>query len=426
MDFQPRQIDTELAIIGSGLAGAAASVFARNKGISCTLAGNTGALAYTTGHLDLLGFLDSRRIADPWQGLIELDRVAGNHPLAGIDRSTIETAFTEFIDYLQKHGIGYSRPGPKNILAFTPAGTLKPTLCVPQTMAKGVEALQTKASCTILGFRGLKGFSAHQITANLREHWPDLQDRVVSFPGHAHGELYAEAAARSLEVAGNRELLAEIIAKEGGASAFIGIPAILGMHNPDRIHAELERLTGRSIFEIPTMPPSVPGMRLRQLFEQTLPGEGVILIPQQKVDSISFSQHSIELELADNYGPIAIQAQTALLATGRFLSGGLTAHFDHIAESLIKLPVHQPPSRQDWYREEYLDSLGHEIHLAGIEIDSSCRPLGQDRQAYDRRLFGAGSVLAHQDWIRLRCGAGVAIVSAYRAVEAAAQYLRNG
>jgi glycerol-3-phosphate dehydrogenase subunit B len=149
------------------------------------------------------------------------------------------------------------------------------------------------------------------------------------------------------------------------------------------------------------------------------------LIPQQKVKTIDFDKESIILKLSDNFGPIEIQARTALLATGRFLSGGLEAHFDHIAETLINLDIHQPASRKDWYRERYLDGHGHDIHLAGIETDQFYRPLNKDGSVFDKRLFAAGIVLAHQDWIRQRCGAGVAIATALQAVEAAQNLLQQ-
>jgi glycerol-3-phosphate dehydrogenase subunit B len=33
-------------------------------------------------------------------------------------------------------------------------------------------------------------------------------------------------------------------------------------------------------------------------------------------------------------------------------------------------------------------------------------------------LFAIGSILAHQDWIRMKCGSGLAIATAYGAVKA--------
>lgn len=425
MDRQPRRIETELAIIGTGMAGISAAVFAMNRGLSCCLVGNTGALAYTTGYLDLLGLVDSTFLDNPWDGLAKLAVSNPGHPLATVDISSVRKAFSEFTSFISDLGIGYTTPQDMNIQAITPAGTIKPTLCVPTTMAGGTEAYIQKKSCTIFGFHGLKGFSANQIVANLKSHWPDVQARIIGFPGHQEGELYAEVAARSLEVPGNRELLAALLKKEAGESTCLGLPAILGMHNPDEVLADLERLCGCSLFEIPTMPPSVPGIRLREIIEQTLPAKGMNLIPQKKVKKIRFEEDTIYLKLSDNYGPIEIEAQTVLLATGRFLSGGLEAHLDGVTETLVGLPVHQPSSRQEWYREQYLDPEGHAIHQAGIETDEKLRPLAENDKIFDKRLFAAGIVLAHQDWIRQRCGAGVAIATAWEAVAGAVNQLKK-
>ena len=58
MKQAPRELHTDLAVIGSGLAGFAASLFAAKRSITTAQVGNTGAVAYTTGYLDLLGHLE--------------------------------------------------------------------------------------------------------------------------------------------------------------------------------------------------------------------------------------------------------------------------------------------------------------------------------------------------------------------------------
>ena len=121
--------------------------------------------------------------------------------------------------------------------------------------------------------------------------------------------------------------------------------------------------------------------------------------------------------------PSLIHSKAVILATGRFLSGGLEAHITGVTESLLDLPVSQPASRTDWYCDGYTDRRGHAIHKAGIEIDSSFRPLAQNGKPYNERLFAAGIIIAHQDWIRGRSGAGIAIATAYKAVEAAEKFL---
>jgi glycerol-3-phosphate dehydrogenase subunit B len=424
MKQAPRQFNTQLAVIGSGMAGFAASIFALNRHIQTTQLGNTGALAYTTGYLDLLGMEGAARVVDsPWQALHRLADTEPRHPLCQLAPSDIRQAFVEFTAFLGEFGVSYTAPGDNNLSALSPIGTVKPTLCLPQTMAAGPTALTTGADCVIVDIHGLKGFSGPELVANLRDRWPALRTQRIRFPDMATGEVYPEVMARALEVSATRARLAELLKGAAGDATVIGLPAILGMHQPDQVHAELQRLTGLQMFEIPTMPPSVAGLRLRELFEQALPRKGATLIPQQKVRSLQLSDGGATLALKDSYGEIEVQAQAVILASGRLLSGGLEAHTDGIREHLLNLPVVQPANRSGWYQDSYTDPRGHPINRAGIEVDALGRPLGTDGACYHPRLFAAGAVLAHHDWIRSRSGAGVALASAWRAVAGVMQLL---
>ncbi|NNK14944.1 MAG: anaerobic glycerol-3-phosphate dehydrogenase subunit B, partial [Desulfofustis sp.] len=60
----------------------------------------------------------------------------------------------------------------------------------------------------------------------------------------------------------------------------------------------------------------------------------------------------------------------------------------------------------------------------GIEVDEKFRPLDREGKVVHHGLFGAGILLAHQDWIRGRCGAGIAVATAYKAVQAALSFLQ--
>ena len=161
MKQNTRCIDTDLTIIGSGLAGVAASSFALGRNIKTTQAGNTGALAYTTGYFDLLGSLRAdggTSISDPYEGIKTLRKTEPLHPLSRIAEDDIRASFEEFITFLASCGITYGKPGDRNLDALTPAGTLKKTLSVPATMQAGVDAYSRKAKCTIIDFKGLKRY----------------------------------------------------------------------------------------------------------------------------------------------------------------------------------------------------------------------------------------------------------------------------
>ena len=417
---------TELAIIGSGLAGFAASVFALARGIASAQVGNTGAVAYTTGYLDLLGSCRGLWLDDPWQGLELLRESEPRHPLSRIGRTEIQAAFDQFSGALTEMGVGYTAPAERNHLALTSAGTVKPTLLVPQSMLPGIEARKAGARTLIIDILGLQGFSAKEFVANIRSSWPQLSTAKLSFPDlESGGQVFPEVMARALEVSSNRGSFAERVKAVLGGAQSVGMPAIMGIHHPDRVHAELQRLVGVPLFEIPTMPPAVPGIRLREMFEQAFPARGLTLVPQQKVKRLELDTEFATLYLQDSFGDVVIESKAVILATGRFLSGGLTAERGGVREALLDIPVTQPGSRADWYRHDYFDALGHPVNRSGVEVDSSFRPLGPDGEPVSSRLFAAGILLAHQDWVRQRCGAGVAIASAYKAVEAATGLLQG-
>jgi glycerol-3-phosphate dehydrogenase subunit B len=124
-------------------------------------------------------------------------------------------------------------------------------------------------------------------------------------------------------------------------------------------------------------------------------------------------------------GSQMINSPGVILATGRFFGGGLAADRQHIRETIFGLPVFQPESRKEWHREDFFDRQGHPINRAGVEIDDHFRPMNnQDGPAFDN-LFAAGSILAHQDWKREKCGTGLAVATAFRAVKAFIEIIRR-
>lgn len=415
-------ISCDLAVIGAGMTGMAASMFAANRGLKTVQVGVTGEIIFASGFLDILGIHPiSAKMpwTDPWAGIASLVQDCPDHPYGRLTEKKIQSAIDEYLLFVKDSGIPHYWEKTRNIEMMTPQGTLKLTGCVPQTMKNAVSALQEKPPGLIVDIRGLKGFSAHQIVDNLKEIWPDLRSARITFPESAHlGEIYPEYMARSLEAAISRKKLAAAILPHVQNAKIVGIPAILGIHHSLEVQADMEALINARLFEIPTLPPSVPGLRLKEMFEKALPEKGVRQFLQQRVTAVlKEPENGFLLEIA---GGITqgqqIRCKGILLATGRFFGKGLTADRKRIRESLFDLPVFQPVSRSNWYRMDFLDPKGHPIHQAGLEIDDHFRPLSASGVPAFSNLFAAGSILAHQDWIRQKCGSGLAIATAYGAV----------
>ena len=186
MKEEARHFTTDLAVIGSGIAGCAASIFALNRHIKTAQVGNTGAVAYTTGYLDLLGAM--RRITlhhrQSMGGDSAVEKVMPQSSLCLIAAEDIKDGFEQFTAFLGQCGIAYTSPQKENITALTPAGTLKKTLCVPATMAAGPAAFAAKTPCVIVDCHGLKGFSGRQVVANLQDKWPSSFRRSNHLSGY--------------------------------------------------------------------------------------------------------------------------------------------------------------------------------------------------------------------------------------------------
>jgi len=412
----------DVCIIGAGLAGLAATLFAANRGLSCVEAGQTGEINFASGFFDLLGVHpagEKHAWTDPWAGIEALARDIPQHPYARLAREDIQTAFEEILTFLKEAGLPYIRRMNQNSSVLTSLGTLKRTYCVPQTMWNGVEALENKTSCLLIDIRGLKGFSARQIAAALKSEWPGLRTARISFPDTDHlNEVFTEHMASALILSQNREKLARTLRPHIKDAQIVGLPAILGLYRTQEVVSDLQKLIGVPLFEIPTIPPSVPGLRLKEAFERGLRTKGVQYLSQRRVLAVRHqADESFEVDIGRTTAELTARSRGVILASGRFIGGGLHADRKRIKETILDLPVYQPGNRTDWHRRDFLDARGHLVNRAGVEIDELFRPLNNSRQPAFRTLFAAGSLLAHNDWKRMKCGAGVAIASAFGAVK---------
>jgi len=421
MKRQLRRVDTQLAVIGTGIAGFAAAIFARERGLEVAQMGHSGALAYTTGYLDLLGVAEGHKLTDPWAGLDRLRDAEPETPLARLSNETIRSAFDGFISAVNAMGLGYTAVGDENVTTLLPYGVTKTTLSLPETMRPGAQALAARAPALILDFDGLQGFSAAEFVTNIAGTWPGLRSARLGFPGMEGRQVFPEVMARALETRETRARLADLIRPLVSGVPYVGLPAILGVHRPDAVRADLEARLGVTLFEIPTIPPGAPGIRLREMFERELPARGVALEPNLKVAEAAFDTRGASLQLHGPMEDLEVRAEAVVLATGRFLSGGLAADRTGVRETLLGLPVAQAEGRGGWFRPDYLDARGHPVNRLGVTVDETFRPVDAAGKPVQPRLFAAGAVLGGQDWVRSRSGAGLAIATAHAAVAHAAE-----
>jgi glycerol-3-phosphate dehydrogenase subunit B len=416
-------IKCDVTVIGAGLAGMAAALFAAAKGFSTTLVGRTGEIIFASGLLDLLGTYPvepKTHWDDPFAGIKALVKDIPEHPYARLQQTEIERAMTEFTDLLAAAGLTFCRHKQKNAKIITPLGTIRSTFFVPQSMWAGANAVEKNTPCLLVDIKGLKGYSAKLMADGLSPNWPNLWATRIAFPGCEHlDEVHAEHMADALVLETNRAELAKAIKPQLKKAEAVGLPAILGMYKTADVIADLEERIGVPVFEIPTMPPSVPGLRLKEACENGLREKKVTYLSQQHVLGVKTTNSGdFLLDVGKMETLKQIQSAGVILASGRFSGGGLAADRKNIRETVFGLPVVGPKSRQKWHQKTFFDPRGHKINQAGLAVDNSFRPLGKNGRPVYETLFAAGSILAYQDWKRTKSGAGIAIATAWGAVEA--------
>jgi glycerol-3-phosphate dehydrogenase subunit B len=421
-------ISCDLIIIGMGMAGMAAALFAAERHIDTVQIGATGELAFASGMMDLLGVhpLKSAQVVNtPWKGIDRLCLDEPQHPFARLPATSIRIAMATVLESLKRWGYPHLVDPLNNLAVITPVGTIKPTYAIPHTMARGPSALAEHAPCLLVDFHGLKGFSAQQIASSLEQRWPGLRPLRIAFPD-ATGELFPERMARALDLAANRARLIAAIRPHIKDAAVVALPAVLGIHNTLQAMQDMEQGLGVPVFEIPTMMPAATGLRLKERFEQHLPAMGIRTRYQQNVSGVRKLADGRWLLNGDHNGdPFEIKARAAVLCSGRFFGKGLHAGRHQIRETIFGLPVAQPRDRAAWHHKELFNRQGHPINRAGIVIDNEFRPVNENGQFVHANLFAAGSILAHQDWVRQKCGSGLAIATAYGAIEACKNLLES-
>ena len=146
----------------------------------------------------------------------------------------------------------------------------------------------------------------------------------------------------------------------------IAFPAVLGLESAAEIVKTISTSVGKPVFEIPTIPPSMPGRRLFNALKDYFRKKGGDIYWAWPVTGIEKSGKLIEAVATQSEGrPNSLNAKAFILATGSFVGGGLTATREAIIENVFNLPVHVPGPRDTWFDNDYF-SFNHGIGRAGI------------------------------------------------------------
>lgn len=397
---------TDIVVIGAGIAGLLAAARASEGGAKVTVVSfGIGGLQLGHGCLDILG-----RAPD-----------AVDNPLAAIDGLAAEHPYRVFGAEAVRAGAEYAAAffGPDLLVGNpdanqwlpTALGGLRPTAYASPSMVGPLDDV------LVIGLAQLKDFQPELFARNLRLARPGtrIKHRLVDFPARP-GEVDSQphGYARSFADPNKLDEFVRLLDRSGRASAAVALPAVLGL-DPNRWRQVSERL-GKPIIEVPTPPPSVPGMRLNTHALARLRAAGVRIINGSRAVALHAQNDRVDaVEVATTGHPIKINCAAVIHAPGGFESGSLTLDSHGKLTERLGLPVWQPDG-PPFVADRRADQP---LWRAGLRIDAQARVLDAADQPIYRNLYAAGGVLAGAVRWREKSGEGIAAVSALRAAEGA-------
>ena len=411
----------DVIVIGAGLAGltAACQLTQANRKVLLISTG-AGSLLLATGCIDVLGYQPATAQQPVTNPLAKLDAFlteAPDHPYNIVGKANIQAGIETFGEIINKTDIlNYEGAANKNWLLPSAAGAVHPTCLAPTSLANG--ELSQGGKILIIGFRELRDFYPALISHNLNEQNLGVQTDSITInapdPLHDNMNITPIELAQAFEKSDFRRKVVQALRGQSTGYDRIGFPAVLGLQKHREVLADLEKMLDKTVFEISTLPPSVPGRRLFEgLKASFLQASGRLIIGSKVVGGAIENGQVSQIRYETSNRIKTISAKHYILATGGIYGGGIQTAMDgQVWEDIFGLPVESDSNRHKWFSERFLSNAGQPVSQYGLDINENLNPINGSQKPIAENLFVAGSTIAGADWTRGRTGDGLALATA--------------
>ncbi|HYZ82325.1 MAG TPA: anaerobic glycerol-3-phosphate dehydrogenase subunit GlpB [Solirubrobacteraceae bacterium] len=406
------ELHFDAVVIGAGTAGLIAGTRLAQEGARvCVLAKGVGSTHLAPGTIDVLGYAPDR-VDAAGAGLAQLIATRPDHPYALMGAELVGDALSWFAQTVQAGPLpGYVYGGSldHNQLLPTAVGALRPSALVPETLASG-EASGLKRVC-IVGTPSLRDFHPSLCAGNLA--LAGIEARSVNLDLKLdRADMNALGLARLFDDEKWRRQFCAELSLALRSEEHVGLPAMLGLRDPHEVLADVEHRLGRRVFEIPTLPPSVPGMRLYEILRTALRAAGGRLVLGAEVTSSERNGDRIASVSTHAAGrDLTYVAPWFVLASGGFASGAIELDARWVThERVLGLPLRGVPAEgRPRFVGRYLDE--QPMARVGVAVDGDLRAEGAEN------VLVAGAALPGAVPWREGSGEGIALASGYRAAQ---------
>lgn len=410
----------DLLVIGAGLAGLTAALRAAEAGLQVkVIAKGMGSQHWSAGTIDVFGYLPGSGppIRSPWE---TFPRLPDRHPYRILGAAAVQDALRRFAEWTADADMYYAGGAVtgENFMLPSPVGALRPVYLAPRAQLEG--DLSRPAPILVVGFAGLRDFYPKLLADNLASQGVAARAVQLSYDLLTdRRDANTVQLAQELDQPARVEKLAKALRGVVQSGERVGLPAILGLQRHAQSHALLCDRLGASVFEIPTLPPSVPGVRLTAALRQRLEALGVrVEIGMEGIAFAGASGMVDWVETATSARPLKHRARHYLLGTGGVLGGGFSSnHAGRFWEVIFDLPLTVVQDRREWFRPLFFDPAGQPVFHGGVAVNDSFQPIDNNGRTVLGNLWAAGGLLAHADPILERSLEGVAVATGIAAAD---------
>nr|QIH43227.1 glycerol-3-phosphate dehydrogenase subunit GlpB [Vibrio ziniensis] len=433
----------DVIVIGSGVAGYSAAIKCLEHGLkTAVVSSGQSALHFSSGSIDLLSHspLNHQMIDNPWTEFDVLSKALPQHPYAKVGSKNIRLAMNWYQQMLASNGLAMSSlPSSNNHFRITTLGTLKSTwLSQPyvEKIAPDFSNLSEIKRIVMIAVDGFRDFQPHIALGNLQLNpaFKDIPIKTAKISLTAFGQLNRNPYdLRSIDI--SRLLrdetqfteFANQLLKAATPEDLVVLPSIMGNGDGLELMHKLSRYTGLRLHEVPTMPPSLLGIRIEDVMMRTFVNKGGVLHKGDEVLGGQFEDLGGALNLMSiqtkKMGDMNLIAKNYILASGSFFSKGLIANQNAIKEPIFDLDTEVAGARNEWHQHDFFSSKPHPFLSFGVVTDKNFTPSIRGNKVNNLHCIGA--ILSGYNPIAHGCGGGVAISTAYWVVEQIVAGLRS-
>lgn len=405
-------------IVGGGLSGLICGIqLAKAQKHVAIVAAGQSSLHFSSGSFDLLGYdKEQKEILYP---LSAMESLSDCHPYKKIGVGEIERLAEEAKNLLKDAGIPVKGEAHKNHFRITPMGLPKPTWLTQEDYAtsesRNAFPYKKILLANIVGYLdfpiefikdGLKAMGAY---VNCKS----IATKALKYRRKSPTEMRSANIAKILTQKDTLQEIASWLNKEKTDEEAILMPAVVGLESREAIEFLRSQVNDIPIFFLPTLPPSVPGVRVQTQLRKYFTKLGGLYLMGDSVKGGLIEDNTLRYIETTNLPDERLEANDFVLATGSFQSNGLKSNYQEVYEPIFHLDVDAEGDHTEWSSPDVFAEQAFMSFGVSTAEDFICKKDGRRIE----NLYAIGSVLSGHNSIRQADGRGVDILTAMKVAE---------